>query len=146
MLNLIKKDFLTLSKNKSELIELLFMPILLIAILGFTLGDLLMGDFNISTFDVGIVNKQNFEADLDRLEQDLLAEEMPEEAVDELVADAEDIEPVHMLVDLLEGEDFEDLMRIHTFDSTQSAQERMEEDELTGYITIPEEFSYDIWQ
>ncbi|MDN6640461.1 MAG: ABC transporter permease [Tetragenococcus sp.] len=185
MFNLIKKDFLTLFKSKSELIELLLMPLFLIAILGFALGDVLMGDGGIDTFDVGIVNEQNFEADLDRLEEDLLEEGLPEEirddivsgaeeelleegvpeeAVDEIIADAEedlldegleetvdefvsnaeDIDPANMLTDLLEDEDFEDLMIIHEFDDAQSAEEALDEDELAGYITIPEEFSYDV--
>lgn len=39
MFNLVKKDMLSLARNKSELIESLFMPMLLILILGFALGD-----------------------------------------------------------------------------------------------------------
>lgn len=146
MFNLIKKDFLSLSKSKSDLIELLFMPLILIVILGFTLGNILMGDFNVSAFNVGVINNQNFAADLKRLEDDLLEEGMPEEAVEELVANAEETDPASMLIDLLEGEEFEDLMVVHEFEDAQSAQEVMEEDELAGYITIPEEFSYGVWQ
>lgn len=187
MFDLIKKDFLTLSKSKSEFIGLLLMPLFLIAILGFALGDILMGNAGIDTFDVGIVNEQNFEADLDRLkgelqeeglpeevrediissaEEELLEEGVPEEAVEEVIADneedlleegleetvdefvsnAEDIDPANMLTELLEDEDFEDLMIIHEFDDAQSAQQALNEDEVAGYITIPEEFSYDVFQ
>lgn len=146
MFHLIKKDFLTLSKSKSELAELLLMPLFLIVILGFTLGDVLMGNVDIDIFDVGVVNNQNFEADLDRLEGKLLDEGMPEETVDELVTNAKDTDPSKMMTDLLKDEDFENLMVVHEFDNTQSAQKAMDEEELAGYITIPEEFSFDVWQ
>ncbi|MDN6641518.1 MAG: hypothetical protein L0L10_12155, partial [Tetragenococcus sp.] len=146
MFNLIKKDFLSLSKSKSDLIELLLMPLILIVILGFTLGDILMGDFNVSTFNVGVVNNQNFAADLNRLEDDLLEEGMSEEAVGELIASTKETDPASMLIDLLTGEEFKDLMVVQGFEDAQSAQKMMEEDELAGYITIPEEFSYEVWQ
>lgn len=146
MFNLIKKDFLTLSKSKSDLIELLLMPLFLTAILGFALGDMIMSNVSIDAFDVGIVNNQNFAGDLNRLEEDFLEDGLPEETTDEIISNAEDVDPSNMLIDLLEGEDFEDLMIIHEFDEARTAQAAMDEGELSGLITIPEGFSYDIWQ
>ena len=146
MLNLIFKDFLTLSKSKSDLLELLFMPFILIALLGFALGGLMMSDVSIDTFHVGIIDEQNFEQDLSRFEEELRDEGVPEEVVSNLVASAEAADPVQVLRDLLEGEDIEELMVVEEFADAESADEALGSDEIRGYLTIPEEFSYDFWQ
>lgn len=146
MFNLIKKDFLTLSKSKSDLLELLFMPFILIAILGFALGNLMMGGGSSDTFNIGIVNEQNFEEDLKRLENEFIEQGFPEELVAEILADAEEVDPAAMLYNLFEDESFEDLIVVDEFDNLNSATEAMNEEEITGFITIPEEFSYNVWQ
>ena len=146
MFNLIKKDFLTLSKSKSDLLELLFMPFILIAILGFALGNLMMGGSTSSTFNIGIVNEQNFEEDLKRLENEFIEQGFPEELVAETLAGAEEIDPAAMLYNLFEDESFENLIVVDEFDNLNSATEAMNEEEITGFITIPKEFSYNVWQ
>lgn len=146
MFNLVKKDFLTLSKSKSDLLELLFMPFILIAILGFALGNLMMGDVSINTFNVGIVNEQNFEADLNRLEMDLNEQGLPEEVVTELVSSAQQTNPSAMLLNVLEEDSFEDVMIVDEYADVDTAEEALGADEIAGYITIPEEFSYNVWQ
>lgn len=146
MFNLIKKDFLTLSKSKSDLLELLFMPFILIVILGFSLGNLMMGGGSSDTFNIGIVNEQNFEEDLKRLENEFIEQGFPEEIVAETLAGAEEVDPAAMLYNLFEDESFEDFIVVDEFDNLNSATEAMEEEKITGFITIPKEFSYNVWQ
>lgn len=146
MFNLVKKDFLTLSKSKSDLLELLFMPFILIAILGFSLGNLMMGGSTSNTFNIGIVNEQNFEEDLNRLENEFIEQGFPEELVVEMLASAKEVDPVTMLYELFEDENFKDLIIVDKFDNLKSATEAMNEEEITAFITIPEGFSYNVWQ
>lgn len=146
MFNLIKKDFLTLSKSKSDLLELLFMPFILIVILGFSLGNLMMGGGSSDTFNIGIVNEQNFEEDLKRLENEFIEQGFPEEIVAETLAGAEEVDPAAMLYNLFEDESFEDFIVVDEFDNLNSATEAMEEEKITGFITIPKGFSYNVWQ
>ncbi|MBM6615655.1 ABC transporter permease [Desemzia sp. RIT804] len=147
MFNLVKKDFLTLSKSKSDLLELLFMPFILIAILGFALGNLIMGGSNsIDTFHIGIVNEQNIEEDLIRLETDLMEQSLPEEMAAELLAGAQQIDPSAVLREVFEDESLEEIMIVNEFADTESAQEAMKEEEIAGFITIPEAFSYNVWR
>lgn len=147
MFNLVKKDFLTLSKSKSDLLELLFMPFILIAILGFALGNLILGGSNsIDTFHIGIVNEQNFEEDLIRLETELMEKSVPEEMAADLLASAPQNAPSAVLREVLENENLEEIMIINEFADVESAQEAMKENEIAGFITIPEAFSYHVWR
>ncbi|MER2175569.1 MAG: ABC transporter permease [Carnobacterium sp.] len=122
------------------------MPFILIAILGFALGNLMMGGSTSSTFNIGIVNEQNFEEDLKRLENEFIEQGFPEELVAETLAGAEEIDPAAMLYNLFEDESFENLIVVDEFDNLNSATEAMNEEEITGFITIPKEFSYNVWQ
>ena len=144
MFNLVFKDFLTLSKSKSDLLELLFMPFILIAILGFSLGGLMMNDPTINTFHIGVVNEQNFEQDLERFENTLREQGLPEDIVSQLVANAKEVEPTHMIEDLLNDEEFEEIMLVEEFKDAEAAQKALEQEEITGYITIPENFSSNV--
>ena len=146
MFNLVKKDFLTISKNKSELIELLLMPLILIVILGFALGNVLLSGGGIDAFSVGIINEQSMEADLERLENQLIEEEYPEEVRSELMQLAEETDPTEMLMSVLEHEDFEDLLIIEEFTDETAANTAVQNEEITGYIVFPEEFNYILWK
>jgi ABC-2 type transport system permease protein len=146
MFNLVFKDFLTISKSKSDLLELLFMPFILIAILGFALGGLLMNDPTIETFQVGVVNEQNFEQDLNRFEDALNEQGVPEAAVAELIRSAEEIEPVHLLEELMKDEELREFMVAEEFEDAEAAKTALEQDEIAGYVTIPEGFSYAVWE
>lgn len=144
MFNLVFKDFLTLSKSKSDLLELLFMPFILIAILGFSLGSLMRNDPTINAFNIGLVNEQNFQENIDRFENTLREQGLPEENIAQLIASAEEVEPAHMIEDLLKDEDFEEIMIVDEFSDTDIAQEALEQEDIAGYITIPENFSYNV--
>lgn len=146
MFNLVKKDFLTLSKSRSDLIELLLMPFILISILGFALGNLLFGTGSIDTFDVALVNEQTISEDLSRLEERFDEEGFPEEVTEELLVTAEQTDPISIFEDMMNSEELQDIMVVREFNSVEEAREALEEDEVAGLITIPEFFSYDVWE
>lgn len=146
MFNLVKKDFLTLSKSRSDLIELLLMPFILISILGFALGNLLFGTGSIDTFDVALVNEQTISEDLSRLEERFDEEGFREEVTEELLVTAEQTDPISIFEDMMNSEELQDIMVVREFNSVEEAREALEEDEVAGLITIPEFFSYDVWE
>lgn len=146
MLNLVKKDFLTISKTKSDLIELLLMPLILIVILGFALGNVLLGGSSIEAFTVGVINEQSVSDDLERLENQFIAEGYPEPVITRLIEQAEEINPTEMLNDLLNHEDFKDLLIIKEFSDETTAREAVDTEEVTGYITFSENFNYTLWE
>lgn len=147
MFNLLKKDLLTLSKNKSEMIELLLTPFLLISILGFALGNLMNNTSStIETGKIGIVNQQNYEEDLSRLEEDLENENIPEETMKNLLDSSVSIDPINQLKTFLRSDEIKEIMEIKDFDDIKSAEKALENDEIQGIIEIPKEFSYITWR
>ena len=81
MLNLIKKDCLTISRDKAEVLALLAMPLILIVILSFALGGLMSGEEGIDEIPVAVIMKNDFENDIENFEKALRQEEIPEEAI-----------------------------------------------------------------
>lgn len=146
MFNLVSKDFLTLSKNRSDLLQLLFMPFILIAILGLALGSILTSDTGIEAFPVGLVDQQSIEEDLDRFEEELRNEGLPEVAVAEISSSAEDLDPASVLTDLLQEEGLEEVILLEEYSEEEEALTALEEEEIAGYINIPENFSYTYWR
>ncbi|WP_027108359.1 ABC transporter permease [Lacticigenium naphthae] len=146
MFNLIKKDFAILSKTKSDLLELLFMPFILLIILGFSLGNVFMSEFSIDTFKVGLVNEQTTAKSLDRFEADLQEDGLPAPAIAELLTAAEESDPEKALTRLLQDESLEELMETQNFDSEKAAEEAIASEEIRSYIRIPENFSYNAWK
>lgn len=146
MFNLVKKDFLTLSKSKGDLIELLLMPFILISILGLALGGLLFGNGTINSFDVAFVNEQSFNEDFARLEERFYEEGFPEEVVQQLLSTAEETDPVVLFEEVLNSEEMQDLMVMREYETVQEAREAVQNDDVAGLITIPESFSYDVWE
>lgn len=147
MFNLLKKDLLTLSKNKSEMIELLLTPFLLISILGFALGNLMNNTSStIETGKIGIVNQQNYEEDLSRLEEDLENENIPEETMKNLLDSSVSIDPINQLKTFLRSDEIKEIMEVKDFDDIKSAEKALENDEIQGIIEIPKEFSYITWR
>ncbi|MFJ1628198.1 ABC transporter permease [Marinilactibacillus psychrotolerans] len=147
MFNLLKKDLLTLSKNKSEMIELLLTPFLLISILGFALGNLMNNTSSpIETGKIGIVNQQNYEEDLSRLEEDLDNENIPKETMKNLLDSSVSIDPINQLKTFLRSDEIKEIMEVKDFDDIKLAEKALENDEIQGIIEIPKEFSYNTWR
>jgi ABC-2 type transport system permease protein len=146
MFQLIKKDFLTLSKSRADLFEMLLMPILLIAILGFALGNVLFGEASIDTISVGLVVEQESEQELDLLDEELREEGIPEEAISQIRQAASDIDPGELFVNVIEDDELSDLVQVQRMETTEEADEALDEDEIAGYYTIPENFRSSVWQ
>lgn len=145
MFNLVRKDFLSLSKSKNDLFELLLMPLILVIILGFALGNVLSGDYSINSFSIGLVNEQQTTTDLEQLEMDLIDLDYPEEVIQQLLETAEETDPTEMLTTVLNDEGFNDLIMVEEFEDKSDAEEALINEEITGYIIFPENFNYNLW-
>lgn len=141
MLNLIKKDFLTISRDRSEVLVLLAMPLILIAILGFALGGLMSGEQGIDEIPVAIVMENDFENDLEEFQQTLIQEGLPQENVEQIIMSSRDSDPATIFMDIMESPDLEEVITFRTDFNREQANEAIKQDEVAAVITIPQKFT-----
>lgn len=144
MFQLLKKDSLILMRSRADLTELLFMPFILIAILGLALGNLTLTEFNINTFPVGFV-QQDSEESLEAWRNDLSDLQLPDEAVLQLVSQAESVTPGNQLNDILTSEEIAEWIELVSYSSISEAEEALEEGDITGLIIMPDGFNEAVW-
>lgn len=145
MFNLIRKDALILSRSRSDLTELLFMPFVLIAILGLALSNLSMNEFNINAFPVGLVQEDSSENALDSWRSELTDRNIPDTVMEELVLQAEAVKPSEQIRDLLNSEDIAEWIELKSYSSLSEAQKELDRGDLSGIIIVPESFNQAIW-
>ncbi|GAA0355235.1 hypothetical protein GCM10008932_05310 [Alkalibacterium iburiense] len=146
MFNLIKKDLTVLARNKSELIELLLMPFILISILGFALGGLTQNSFRIDPFPVGYVNETNLEEELESFAGYLEENGVPSTEIDGILKMAEDINPSEAFQSLIMSEDIQEWLMIEEFSTREEAEEALGQNDIEGLFVIPNEFSLTLWR
>lgn len=144
MFHLLKKDSLLLLRSRSDLTELLFMPFILIAILGLALGNLTMTEFNINAFPVGFV-QENAEESLEAFQDDLRSRQLPEEAVVQMVSQAESVVPSEQLNEVLISDEIAEWVDLKSYTSLSEGTRALEDGEITGLITVPEGFNEAVW-
>lgn len=142
MLNLIKKDFLTISRDRSELISLFIMPLILISILGFALGGLISDGDDIDKIPTALVIENDRQGDIVRFEEALNEEGLPEEAIQQIIASVEEMEPETIFLDILADPYLDELMDLRMNYDGQQAEDALMSEEVAGIITIPEDFTY----
>ncbi|WP_423189068.1 ABC transporter permease [Alkalibacterium sp. f15] len=146
MLHLIKKDFQLLSRSKSDLMELLLMPFILISILGFALGNLTVTEFSIEPFPVAVVEEQTSEEAMSRFEERLTEMGLEETERNQLLSIAEELDPRRELQNVLESEEVNEWVVPLEMTNQEVAAEALAEGEVSGVIIIPEGFSTHIWE
>ncbi|WP_440896915.1 ABC transporter permease [Amphibacillus sp. Q70] len=142
MWGLIKKDFLTISRDRSELLVLLAMPMILIAILGFALGGLMFNGGDLDAIPVALVIENELEEDIDQFEQLLNDQGLPAPAIEQILASVEELDPAEHLQEVLRSPELSDLIDLSEEYQQDEAEEALATDEVLAVITIPEQFSY----
>ncbi|TVP84927.1 MAG: ABC transporter permease [Alkalicoccus sp.] len=142
MKNFIWKDFVVIVRNRSDIIVLLLMPLVLIGILGFALGGLMAGDTSGIDVQVALVEEDDADAGLARFTEELEAMELPPEAAAELEETAENIQPSRLLQDVLTNSEIEEILTVNYLASDE-AESLLAEGELDAVVTLPENFTYD---
>lgn len=146
MLHLIKKDFQLLSRSKSDLMELLLMPFLLISILGFALGNLLLTEFSIEPFPVAVVEEETTAEAREAFDLQLADSGMAEAERSQLMAVTEELNARDELLNVLESDEIGEWIIVEEMTSRQEAEEALEAGDVRGVIVIPEGFSTNLWE
>ena len=132
MFNLIKKDFLTISRDRSEVLILLVMPLILISILGFALGGLMEGEEGIKEIPIAIVMENDFESDVESLQ---------DQEIRQVIMNFEDGDPAKIFMDIMTSPELEEIVELRTDYNSEEARDAILRDEIAAIITIPEGFS-----
>ncbi|KHF41676.1 ABC transporter permease [Halalkalibacter okhensis] len=141
MLDFLKKDLLLMFRNRTELFLLLVMPLMLIAILGFALRGLLGGDTSGIEMKVAVASYDDENQGIEHFVGTLNELGLTEETAPELHAAAKETSPHRLLVDLLEDEEFREMIEV-VYMEEEKAQEALEAGELTAVLMIPDNFTY----
>lgn len=143
MLTYIFKDLKLILRNRTELLQLFAMPLILIAILGYALRGILTGGGEALDIDVALVNHDDRQAAQEQLVEQIGASDMSSEAVDRLSRSLEEVSPALMLEQLLESDEMSGMITTHKEFETGTALKGLEANEYNAVIEIPENFTYD---
>ena len=136
MWNLIKKDFLTISRDRSEVLLLLAMPMILITILGFALGGIMSGGQSIDEIPVAFIVENDFDADVGEFEQALSQEGLPEEAIGQIIAGGKEMDPATIFLDMMENPELDEVLDLRTDYDQEQAQQAIMAEEVYAVITM----------
>ncbi|MDG5788050.1 ABC transporter permease [Evansella sp. AB-P1] len=142
MIDFLKKDILVIARDRTELIVLLFMPFILIGILGFALRGVLGGDTGELNMDVAMVINDNEQVGIEKFSEELHELGFPEEVHTELQVVASEISPYHLLTNMLEEESLQDMIHVMELGEEEAEKELMDGN-IVAVLTIPENFTYD---
>ncbi|MCL7745529.1 ABC transporter permease [Halalkalibacter alkaliphilus] len=139
--NFLKKDLLVLLRDRTELMILLLMPILLIVILSFALRGILGGDTSYFHMDVAFVIEDDEQQGVIDFIEDLETIGMPREVIMELEQVVEEVKPYTMLEDLMNNESVSNMVTMEELEFSE-AEEALENEDVTAILLIPEDFTY----
>ena len=142
MWNLIKKDFLTISRDRSELLVLLAMPMILISILGFALGGLMFGSGDMDAIPIALVVEDDLNQDMDQFQQVLAEEGLPEPMIEQIMASAEEIDPLASFQAVVNDLEMNEVIELAENYDQDQAELALTNSEIVAVITIPDQFSY----
>lgn len=131
MLNLLKKDILTISKARSEVLILLVMPFVLIAILGLSLGNLMTGSADIDPIHLAVVDETTSrDGELTILTDQGLPNEQAAIIIDRLKVNRQ-------IFTVLESLESDQLLSVKEM-TKEAASSALNEGEVEGVLIIPD--------
>ncbi|WP_243290872.1 ABC transporter permease [Bacillus sp. FJAT-47783] len=135
----IKKDLLLSFRNRQELLILLGMPLLLITILGFALGNFMDSDSITLKANVAIIQEGNEKEEIHQFLSDYEKEEA--EPIKEQITE---IAPVHILVnEILMSKDLKEYIDVD-IESANDLDQLKKNNNYDAIVVIPEKFSYEM--
>ncbi|SES05755.1 ABC transporter permease [Salipaludibacillus aurantiacus] len=142
MLSFILKDLKIMARDRTELIVLLLMPLILIGILGFALRGMFEGNTEALEMQVALVQLDDEEVGIEAFIEDLEESGAPDEQVQALENAASDISPSRLLMAMFENDELEEIIAIVETDQ-ETAESYVRNEEVAAVLTIPEHFTYD---
>ncbi|WP_100372311.1 ABC transporter permease [Bacillus sp. FJAT-45037] len=141
----LKKDLLVLLRDRTELIVLLAMPLILLTILGFALRGLLGGDTEALNMTVALVSHDEEELGIEQFINELEDSTLPDEAVDGISEVAITQTPLHTLEQFLNDESIRNMVEVIEM-SEEQADTELSTGEITAIFIVPEDFTYNTMQ
>ncbi len=138
----LKKDVLLILRDRKELAILVLMPFVLIAILGFALGDMINTQSPKLDMTVAIVDEEDEAEGFARFEAEVREAALPEEAENALLSAAEQVRPQRLLRNMLESPELSELLTLTEMELG-DARLALERDEANALLRIPPDFTYD---
>lgn len=147
LFQLIKKNMIVLIRNRSNLIQLLVMPVVLIAILGFALSGMMGGDSAVLKAKVYMVEHGSEDAELQEfLDEVERSNVLPEEAKAQISEAAKGISPVALLKEqVLTSEELSGTIEFKVA-SPDDLNDLKKDEKSTAIIEVPKGFTYDFLQ
>jgi ABC-2 type transport system permease protein len=138
----IKKQFLLFMRNPHELLVLLGMPLVLITILGFALGNVMDGDTPKIHAKIAFVDQGDEQADVQKFVHELESMKLPDEQKKMMVSAANNMLPVTTFKkDVLGSKDLKPYIKVVTVQPS-DMQNIRKDDSYTAIIEVPKQFTY----
>jgi ABC-2 type transport system permease protein len=137
----LKKDVLLILRDRKELAILVLMPFVLIAILGFALGDMINAQAPTLDMTVALVDEEDEAGGFARFEAEVRSAALPEEAKATLLSAAEQVRPQRLLRNMLESPELSELLTLTEMERG-DARLALERDEANALLRIPPDFTY----
>jgi ABC-2 type transport system permease protein len=144
LFSLIKKQLLVLSRNKQNFTLLLLMPIVLITIIKFAIGDMLTQGVPEIEGKVAIAEHSNEEEDVARFIEEIERLPISEEEKKEISDSLAEFRPIHILKEYVFGN--EEIQKMITLDeiAPEEIEDAMDEEKYAVVIEVPANFSYEV--
>lgn len=147
--SMITKDLKRMFRDRKGLLITLLMPTVLIAILGFSVGQMFSGDYDLEPAEVAIVNEDNVAADKERLIQFLNSSfavaGMDQKQKEAMIRGIGSFRPDLILTDeVLKSKEISSWVKAETLDR-EKAIRLLKEGKKSSVIVIPEGFAYHYW-
>ena len=136
------KDIKIIVRDRSEMITLLLMPIILIGILGFALSGILGGDTSAIKIHVAIVNEDDREGGITAFVEEVESLGLPELEFNQLTSIAESLHPALLLDEMLLGPELSEMIETEEKNAEEAEQE-LEAGNIDAILILSEHFTYD---
>lgn len=143
IVQIVKKQALLFLRNPVQLLLLLGLPIILIAILGAALGNLMSGGEVDLQFKLAVIENETESEQIERFIAEFETSNLPDEVKAELIGVAQSVHPVDTLFNVLKSKELEEMIILEEVEATQLSS-IIEDDSFSAVIEIPEGFSYDM--
>ncbi|WP_175476769.1 ABC transporter permease [Virgibacillus subterraneus] len=139
---IVKKIGLTLFRNPQQLLLLLGLPIILIAILGAALGNVMNGEEVTIDAKVAIIEHGDETEQVNRFINDIENSGVPPERVEAIQAATGELAPIKLLKESVFGsEGLKELVQLESAKPTER-DKILNDDSYTAVIEVPENFTY----
>ncbi|UAC49612.1 ABC transporter permease [Bacillus aquiflavi] len=146
MTQIVKKQWLLLFRNKQELIILLGMPLILISILGFSLGSFMNGETPDIKAKVALIEHGNEQKEIEQFINEIKNMNLPEKQKQAMIAGAKQIQPSHSLKnDVFGHKELKDHIEL-VIAKPSHFDKIKKDDHYDAVIEIPEKFTYNTLQ